>query len=551
MDATRLVLVLLLSVVVSRMLARVTRLPVPLVQIALGGGVFYAGLSSVALDPDVFFLVLLPPLLFLDGWRIPKDDLRREAPTILTLALGLVVFTVLGLGLLIHWFVPAMPLAVGFALAAIISPTDPIAVAAIAGQTPLPLRMRRILEGEALFNDASGLVCMRFAVAAALTGSFLLSQAVLDFLWVALGGLSIGCAVTWLLTKARSASSVLVGDDGGAQILVSVLIPFGVYLLAEAMHCSGILAAVAAGITMGHSPHSHWQAVTRIRRTAVWDTLQLVANGSVFVLLGEQIPAILAGAAQTVRITGHQNPWWLAVYVSGIVLALAALRFVWVWTSMQLAFLGMRSFKQVPRAAQWRVVAAMSVAGVRGAITLAGVLTLPLAMADGSPFPGRDLAILLAAGVIVVSLTVATVLLPRVLRGLTLPEPSHVAEEDLARSAAAGAAIRAIEAAQKAKSSSATSAGLSPDADLYAEAATRIVALYRQRMALRDIQGGAAPRRKDASAIDQQLRLAGLRAERDEIVRRGHSHAIDEATQGRLVREIDLEEARYSAQPTT
>ncbi|MEB0059437.1 Na+/H+ antiporter [Variovorax sp. LG9.2] len=551
MDATRLVLVLLLSVVVSRMLARVTRLPVPLVQIALGGGVFYAGLSSVALDPDVFFLVLLPPLLFLDGWRIPKDDLRREAPTILTLALGLVVFTVLGLGLLIHWFVPAMPLAVGFALAAIISPTDPIAVAAIAGQTPLPLRMRRILEGEALFNDASGLVCMRFAVAAALTGSFLLSQAVLDFLWVALGGLSIGCAVTWLLTKARSASSVLVGDDGGAQILVSVLIPFGVYLLAEAMHCSGILAAVAAGITMGHSPHSHWQAVTRIRRTAVWDTLQLVANGSVFVLLGEQIPAILAGAAQTVRITGHQNPWWLAVYVSGIVLALAALRFVWVWTSMQLAFLGMRSFKQVPRAAQWRVVAAMSVAGVRGAITLAGVLTLPLAMADGSPFPGRDLAILLAAGVIVVSLTVATVLLPRVLRGLTLPEPSHVAEEDLARSAAAGAAIRAIEAAQKAKSSSATSARLSPDADLYAEAATRIVALYRQRMALRDIQGGAAPRRKDASAIDQQLRLAGLRAERDEIVRRGHSHAIDEATQGRLVREIDLEEARYSAQPTT
>ncbi len=180
---------MLLAVVASRLIARAVRLPVPLIQIALGCGVFYSGLTSVALDPDVFFLLLLPPLLFLDGWRIPKDDLRRDAPTVVTLALGLVVFTVLGIGLLIHWLIPAVPLPVAFALAAVISPTDPIAVSAIAGQTPLPLRMRRILEGEALFNDASGLVCMRFAVAAALTGSFGLSQALLDFLWVASGGL--------------------------------------------------------------------------------------------------------------------------------------------------------------------------------------------------------------------------------------------------------------------------------------------------------------------------------------------------------------------------
>ncbi|WP_432675171.1 Na+/H+ antiporter [Delftia sp. 11MD] len=546
MDATRLVLIMLLAVVASRLIARAVRLPVPLIQIALGCGVFYSGLTSVALDPDVFFLLLLPPLLFLDGWRIPKDDLRRDAPTVVTLALGLVVFTVLGIGLLIHWLIPAVPLPVAFALAAVISPTDPIAVSAIAGQTPLPLRMRRILEGEALFNDASGLVCMRFAVAAALTGSFGLSQALLDFLWVASGGLGVGFAVTWLVTRARSSSpSVLVGDDGGAQILASVLIPFGVYLLAEALHCSGILAAVAAGITMGHSPHAHWQAVTRIRRTAVWDTLQLLANGSVFVLLGEQIPSILAGAGETVRITGHHNPWWLGVYVLGIVIALAALRFAWVWASMKVAYLGMQSLVQTSHGQRWRVVAAMSVAGVRGAVTLAGVLTLPLALSDGTPFPGRDLAIFLAAGVILMSLLVATVLLPRALRGVVLPETSRVAQEEQARAWAAEAAIGAIERAQLARLlPTSTSAGV--DAGVYAAAASRLIALYRQQIDMDPGKAGAADRRHAADAIDSQLRLVGLRAERDEILLRAHDHRISDATQARMVREIDLQEARYS-----
>lgn len=546
MEATRLVLIMLLAVVGSRVLARFVPLPVPLIQIGLGSGVFYSGLTSVVLDPDVFFLLLLPPLLFLDGWRIPKDDLRREAPTVITLALGLVVFTVLGIGLLIHWAIPAMPLAVAFALAAVISPTDPIAVSAIAGQTPLPLRMRRILEGEALFNDASGLVCMRFAVAAALTGSFELSQALMNFLWVASGGLGIGFAMTWLVTHARPSSSVaLVGDDGGAQILLSVLIPFGVYLLAESVHCSGILAAVAAGITMGHSPHAQWQASTRIRRTAVWDTLQLVVNGSVFVLLGEQLPCILAGAGETVRVTGHHSPWWLGVYVMGLVFALAVLRFVWVWASMKVAWLRMPSGDPLPPGQRWRVVAAMSVAGVRGAITLAGVLTLPLVLNDGTPFPGRDLAIFLAAGVILLSLVVATVFLPHALRGTVLPEASHVAEEEQARTGAAEAAIRAIERARQARLPP-TLADAGTGADLYAAASTRLIALYRQRIDLNAGEADTAVRRQASNAIDRELRLLGLRAEREQILLRGRDRRITEATQARIVREIDLQEARYS-----
>jgi CPA1 family monovalent cation:H+ antiporter len=220
---------MLLGVVLSGVVARLSRIPVPLVQIAFGAAIFYSDLTSVDLDPDVFFLVLLPPLLFLDGWRIPKDDLLGDAPTILTLALGLVVFTVLGVGWFIHALLPAIALPMAFALASVISPTDPIAVSAIASRTPMPLRMRRILEGESLFNDASGLVCMRFAVAAALTGAFSLGDALLDFAWVAAGGLSVGIAVTWLLMRLLSWSAATTKDHSGAQILATLLLPSAAY----------------------------------------------------------------------------------------------------------------------------------------------------------------------------------------------------------------------------------------------------------------------------------------------------------------------------------
>ncbi|MGQ0699041.1 MAG: Na+/H+ antiporter [Panacagrimonas sp.] len=541
MEATLLVLIMLLAVVASRFIAGVTRLPVPLIQIGLGAAIYYSNLVSATLDPEVFFLLLLPPLLFLDGWRIPKDDLVREAPTILTLTLGLVVFTVIGAGLLIHWLIPAMPLAVAFALAAVLSPTDLVAVSAIASRASIPTRMLRILQGESLFNDASGLVCMRFAVAAALTGSFVLSSALASFLWVALGGLAIGAGVTWLVTHAKPESTVLLGDDGGAQILITLLIPFGVYLLAERLHCSGILAAVAAGITMGFTPHSHWHPVTRIRRTAVWETVQLAANGSIFVLLGEQIPAILSASEQTVLLIGHRNPWWLGLYVVLILAALATLRFVWVWVSLKVAFFSTRSRGGVPPSSHWRLVMAMSLAGVRGAITLAGVLTLPLTMSDGTPFPARDLAIFLAAGVIVLSLLLATIGLPRALRGLEQPQDSaDLSAEYRARAVAAEAAIRAIESAQHALAEG------HPDTGPHADAATQLVARYRRRIGRHASDEGNATQRHGADAIERQLRLVGLRAEREEILRLGREHGIAELTLRKIVREIDLQEAQYS-----
>lgn len=540
MHSIDVVLAMLLAVAVSGYLVRIVpfSLPLPLVQIGLGAviaGVFNKGYD---LDPELFFLLFLPPLLFLDGWRIPKDELFKDLPTVVELALGLVVMTVLGMGLFIHWMIPAMPLAVAFALAAVVSPTDPIAVSAIAARVPIPKRMMHILEGESLLNDASGLVCLRFAIAAALTGTFSASSAALNFLWVAFGGLAIGVAVTMAVTWAKYRVSRRFGEEIGSQILVSLLIPFGSYLLAEHFHCSGILAAVAAGVTMSFAEISR-QALpaTRVRRNSVWDTIQFAANGIIFVLLGEQLPAILHGARETVALTGHQNVWWLALYVLAINVGLAALRFVWVWISLRLTLLRRGDARQSP---EWRLVAAMSFAGVRGAITLAGVLTLPLLAANGTPFPARDLAIFLAAGVIVTSLVVASIGLPLLLRGLQMPaDASAQAEEDAARVAAAEAAIREVERVQHD-----LAAGRN-DADLYASAGARIMDLYRERIEARSQEGEAAEAARREDGIERELRLAGLKAERAAIFRSARERRIGSATSSKLVRELDLLEARY------
>jgi len=536
-------LLLLLAVVVSGMLARMSRqrLPRPLVQIALGAAIASVADLGVELKPDIFFLLFLPPLLFLDGWRIPKEGLFRDKGTILELALGLVVFTVVGVGYFINWMIPAMPLAVAFALAAIISPTDPIAVSAIASRVPIPRRLMHILEGEALLNDASGLVCMRFAVAAALTGTFSLVDAFGTFLWISTGGIAIGVGVTWMATVAKNWVSQRFGEETGSQILISLLIPFGAYLLAEHLHCSGILAAVAAGISMSYVEQGgHALPVTRVRRSAVWDLVQFTANGIIFVLLGEQLPQLFTGAARVVRETGHHEPVWLLAYVVAITLALAALRFLWVWTSLRFTLFRAALKGEKPYIPSWRLIAATSLAGVRGAITLAGVLTLPLVMNDGSAFPVRDLAVFLAAGVIIVSLLAASVSLPYLLSNLVLPpEPSQQEEEDMARVAAAEVAIGAVEQAQHDMGEGRS------DADLYSDAGVLIMTIYRQRIDSRSKTGKEAALARKVDEIERKLWLVGLRAERSELYRMARTRQLSDVTARKLVREVDLLESRF------
>jgi len=543
MQAIGVVLSMLVAVVASGILVRLMpfTLPTPLIQIALGAVIAAVpSLPDVHLDPDVFFLLFLPPLLFLDGWRIPKEGLLHDRGLILQLAFGLVVFTVVGMGLLIHWMIPPMPYPVAFALAAIVSPTDPIAVSAISQRVPMPKRVMHVLEGESLLNDASGLVCFRFAVAAALTGTFSLSAATITFLKLVILGVGAGVALTYAVVWVKNRISARLGEDAGAQVLISLLIPFGAYQLAEHIGASGILAAVSAGITMSYSELSGRSlASTRVQRTAVWDTVQFALNGMMFVLLGEQLPGILSGAVRVVHDANHLNPWWLAVYALAINFGLACARFIWVWISVNLTryWARRRGELSTPRPSV-RLVAAVSVAGVRGAITLAGVLTVPLTLSDGAPFPVRDLMIFLAAAVIIVSLLAASVGLPRLLLGLAMPSDSADEEQRYrARAIAAEAAIRAIEQAAH------EGASADQDAEIYADAAALVMDSYRRRFEGEMTAEHAAKIRR-SNEIERALRLAGLAAEREALFALARSEVLSQENSRKLIRDVDLMEER-------
>jgi CPA1 family monovalent cation:H+ antiporter len=307
----------------------------------------------------------------------------------------------------------------------------------------MPRRALHILEGESLFNDASGLVCFKFAVAAVLTGIFSFTSALWTLLWAAVAGISLGIATTISIESIKIWLGRYIEEDVGTHILISLLIPFAAYLLAEHVHSSGILAVVAAGVTMSYSEASgRAQALTRLQRRTIWDMLKFTLNGILFVLLGEQFPALFASAAAAAREAGHQHISWLLLAVMIITLALIALRFIWGWLVMRLTWL-LDHTQKTARHTNWRILLMMSVAGVRGAVTLAGVLTLPLFMPDGSAFPTRDLAIFIAGGVIILSLIMASVSIPWLLQAYTFEkEPPALAEEiQLANQASQQAAL--------------------------------------------------------------------------------------------------------------
>lgn len=531
-----LALVLLLAVAVSGVLARVSplRLPLPLVQIA--AGVFLAAVLGVKipLDPEIFFLLFIPPLLFLDGWRIPKGAFFRDLKPILTLAVGLVIFTVLGMGFFINWLIPSIPMAVCFAVAAILAPTDPVAVSAVRGDAPLPARLEHILEGEAMLNDASGLDFFRFAVAAALTGSFSLVQTALGFVWVAFAGVAIGVGLAFLCGYALRWLARFGGEDTGVQILVSLLVPFAAYLAAEHLGGSGILAAAAAGIATHYvNLHGAELSSTRMERRAVWNTVQGVLNGIIFVLLGEQLVRIATGELDTVRHSAIAGGGALLFYVVAITAALLALRFVWVWVPL---YFSRPHRTTVDRRGRLLLVTVTSVAGVRGAITLAGVLSLPLLMPDGSPFPARELAVVIAMGVILLSLLLASVTLPALVRRLPpTPRLEERGDEAGARVAAAEAAIARLEILRGEAGSD------GGDAEIEREAIDYLLDLYRRRLSSGD--SDRDDRIWALARAERHYRLQALAAERDRLYRLRFEHRIDDELHRRLVMEVDLAEA--------
>lgn len=542
------VLILLLTVALSGAVTRSLpfRLPLPLMQIAFGAVLAWPKFNlHVTFDPEIFMLLFIQPLLFSDGWRIPKRELYLQRRAILMLAFGLVFMTVLTVGYFAHWLIPELPLPVAFALAAVLSPTDAVALSGIAGKGRIPPQLMHILEGEALMNDASGLVALKFAVAAALTGVFSLRDASVTFVIVAAGGLATGAAVAWLfgVLSTRFLNAEQEGDPAPG-IVMTLLVPFAAYLFAEHLDLSGVLAAVSAGMTMNYTNFSRTSTVAaRVRAESTWAMIEFVFNGMVFIMLGLQLPHIFGRALVDAHHTSNMLVGKMLGYVLLMMAALYAIRFLWVWLLRW--FASRRAARQglSGTMAGLRTIAVMTVGGVRGAVTLAGVLSIPVALGDGTPLAGRDTAIFIASGVILGSLLVAVIGLPLLLRGVRSTRNPLAEEERAARAAAAQAAIRAIDSAHNAIAVDLDEAGSARCADVSA----RVMDQYRRRLtAFSD--GSATPRAeaKQAEAMELQMRIAAVRAERSMLYRMRSQQRITDETLTKLIREIDLQETALS-----
>ncbi|CRG51836.1 Na+/H+ antiporter [Yersinia wautersii] len=533
-----LILVVSLSGVVTRMLP--FQVPLPLMQIICGALLAWPNFGlHVNFDPELFLVLFIPPLLFADGWKTPTREFIHHGREILGLALALVLVTIVGIGYLIYWMVPGIPLVAAFALAAVLSPTDAVALSGIVGKGRIPKSIMGVLEGEALMNDASGLVALKFAIAVAMgTMIFTVSGATLEFLKVAIGGLLAGVAITWLYSKSLRIMSRWSGDDPATQIVLLLLLPFASYLVAEHLGVSGILAAVAAGMTISQSGIiRNAPLAMRLRADSVWSMLEFVFNGMVFILLGLQLPGILETSITQAELDPTIQTWNLFADVAIIYGALLLLRFSWLWSMKKISkrVLTKRplQFSNYTTRELW----VASFAGVRGAITLAGVLSIPLFLSDGSAFPSRYQLVFIATGVILLSVIIGVIALPPLLRGVVVADKS--ASRDEIRLARAAMAEVAIVSLNKMEERLTASSEENIDSELLKEVSSRVIGTLRRRTGSKDEVENTLL----IENLERRFRLTALRAERGELYHLRATQKISNETLQKLLHDLDLLEA--------
>jgi CPA1 family monovalent cation:H+ antiporter len=510
---------LALIVAVAAMLAVAPALRVPYPILLVIGGLVIGvlpGMPEFELPPELVFFGILPPLLYISAFFTSLRDLRATARPIGLLAVGLVVVTTVGVAVVAHEFVDGLSWGSAFVLGAIVSPTDPLAATSIARRLGVPRKLVTIVEGESLVNDGTGLVLYRVAVAAVVTGSFSEYHTAGLFVISAGGGIAMGLGVGWLIRQVR-----LRLDNPPAEITVSLLTGYLAFIPAELIGVSAVLAAVTAGIYLGwHTPELTTPQV-RLQAVAVWEIVQYLLNALLFVLIGLQLPVVVdalegVSAAQLVG------------YAALVSLTVIALRFAWV-----LAVLNVPKWI-ARRMAGWRGGVFLSWTGMRGAVSLAAALALPLETDAGAAFPGRDLILFLTFAVILVTLVGQGLTLPLVIRGLRLEDDGIEDREDAkARIHAAEAALQRLEQ-------------LIDEEWVREDTAERVRGAYRFRTnrfraRLDDGDDGAIESR---SQDYQRLRRELLDAERTALLGLRRSGAISNEVFLRVGRDLDLEDQR-------
>ncbi len=528
-------LALLLLTTTLSVAARWTPWPRPITYVL--GGVACAlvpWFPHVALDPGFFFLCFLPPLLFSEGWLMPLREFAKAKRPILLLATGLVVLTTVVVGLVAHWMVPGLPLPLAFALGAVVSPTDAAAVSAITAKLKVPTRLTTVLNGESLMNDATGLVAFKFALAALVAGTFSLKAALLSFLLVALGGLAIGLLVAYLVGKLRDLLIRTQNADPLIEITLSLLTPYAAYLAAEPLGVSGILAIVAAGLYCGWRDPVHMDAATRQTTWTVWSTLLFWLNGLAFVLLGLQFPTLLAA------VTDQYSFPRLLSFVAVIAGTAIGVRLVWFFPAAYLPFVLSEQVRKTEAPPSWQSLLVGGWAGMRGTVTLAAALSIPLTFPDGSPLRYRDLVIFLAFGVIVATLLVQGTTMAWLIRKLGLQEDgTHQTEDRLARVSAVRAGLAVLRTMETESPTVAKSAALS-----------HVLAEYEARLSELAAEGESRTHARERRGAEKHFRVAALEAERRTVDDLWRRDVISDEVHRPLQQLLDHEEGMLRAQPT-
>jgi CPA1 family monovalent cation:H+ antiporter len=521
-------LLLLLFVAGFTALARRLQTPYPIVLVVAGLLLsLVPGIPRVNLNPDLVFLVVLPPLLFSAAWLTSWRDFVYNLVSISFLAFGLVGFTVLGVAGTAHLAFPGFDWRLGVVLGAVVATTDAIAATSIAKRVGLPQRVVDVLEGESLLNDATGLLALEFGLAIVVAGqtptvtSGFLRLAYLTGAGIGVG-LLIGALIHWVEHHI---------DDGPIEITISIMVPYAAYLAAEFIHASGVLAVVACGLYLGRGSAHFFSPAVRIQANAVWSVFTFILNGFVFVLIGLQLPIVREGIKNYSSLS-------LLLYGGLFSSLVIVLRLLWVFPGTALAYWIRRHIlhQNEPRPPAPQIFVT-GWTGMRGVIALAAALSLPEHLADGSPFPQRNLIIFLTFSVILVTLVLQGLTLPALIRALGLAGSSGAnCEETEARRIMAEAALNQLNK---------TSAESEPDfAGLYDDLKEH----YRRRLSSLPREG------EDQDGSDHEayakflvLSLELLRVERETAVNLRNSGRINDEVLRQLLQELDLSETRYNA----
>ncbi len=526
-DGAELDLVLLgvlLGVALLLVLAYRARMPYPILLVAGGAALgFFPGLPSVEIDPDLVLVIFLPPLLYAAAFFSSLRDLRDNLRPIGLLAIGLVVFTTLLVGLVAHAVVDDLSWAGAFTLGAVLSPTDPVAASAIAARAGAPRRFVTIVEGEALVNDATALIAYKVAVAAVVTGSFSLVNAGGEFVLNAVAGVGIGIAMGAVVAWVRRAT-----DDAPTEITISLLTPYFAYLPAEALGVSAVLAAVTSGIWLGWRSPELITPATRLQAFSVWEVLVFILNAALFVLVGLQLRTVVE------HISDDYSASDLVLWAAVIAAAVIVVRFLWVFPATYLPRLLSRREREREPMPPPKNVLLVAWTGMRGAVSLAAALAIPLTVDGGGPFPARDLIIFLVYTTILITILGEGLTLAPLIRVLGIEDDGM--EEQLEVKARVKAAKRAIARVDE----------LVGEDWVREETAGRMRGLYefrirRFRARFDDDDDGSI---EDGSLAYQRLRREVLEAERAEIVRLRNDGFINDQIMHRIERDLDLEDTR-------